>query len=613
MHLTLHAPLVPQSVAELWRVPFKPMRSNPPSAVGAVDFVFLDGSHGYAQVKRDLNAYWTRLRAGGVLAGSGYCNGGQPPLGCAGCEHVPLCVDVRTANQTGVVRAVHEWLVERGYPLLRLYHTAGSVTNASMLAADGLGSDVATPNARADPTWFVVKPYTESTMNLPQPNDTPNQPKNDTLSARTPPIDPSPCPPPMCAYLRLGWLLSSGQRLVPHLWRQRACASSHAFSPPALPATFGRAGRGVAPDEQLTLAIMHDSSPSLLLRHQRILRSYPPAVRARVHLLIIDDGSPTGLDAASHVPPTLGPPRFASLAIVRIDQQLAWNTGGARNLAFHLARTRRVLVLDVSTPAPPKVIAAALRLPARSLDGTPLVHRFGCEQQDHHTGTKTHSHHGSNDKLEPSIAPVAMLIHRRSYWAAGGCDEDFTGNFGQVEEHFWHRARRVPLRSGGLAIEQHADLTLTEVRQLRPRSAAAQVLNPRPCCLNQECSTPSFETPSLLTSRPAPGAPQLSPPGSPCEELALYEKRPHLVARCADAAARHAAHRSASRAHSKETEANEMLYRWKLRTGRWANEFLRFTWSVKQPVDEDARDLDEAWIRRGGVRARRRRRRRSSE
>jgi predicted O-methyltransferase YrrM len=43
---------------------------------GSVDFVFVDGSHAYADVCADLDAWWPKIRAGGVLAGHDYCDPG---------------------------------------------------------------------------------------------------------------------------------------------------------------------------------------------------------------------------------------------------------------------------------------------------------------------------------------------------------------------------------------------------------------------------------------------------------------------------------------------------------------------------------------------------------
>ena len=38
----------------------------------SVDLLFVDGSHGYEQVKRDLENYWPKVKTGGVLLGHDY-------------------------------------------------------------------------------------------------------------------------------------------------------------------------------------------------------------------------------------------------------------------------------------------------------------------------------------------------------------------------------------------------------------------------------------------------------------------------------------------------------------------------------------------------------------
>jgi len=39
---------------------------------GALDFVFIDGNHGYDWVKSDIQAWWPKVRAGGLFAGHDY-------------------------------------------------------------------------------------------------------------------------------------------------------------------------------------------------------------------------------------------------------------------------------------------------------------------------------------------------------------------------------------------------------------------------------------------------------------------------------------------------------------------------------------------------------------
>ena len=38
-----------------------------------------------------------------------------------------------------------------------------------------------------------------------------------------------------------------------------------------------------------------------------------------------------------------------------------------------------------------------------------------------------------------SMHPAVCLVRVADYWAAGGCDEDFTGNYGYASDTFWYR------------------------------------------------------------------------------------------------------------------------------------------------------------------------------
>ena len=47
-------------------------------ADGALEFVYVDATHLYADAARDLAAWWPKLRVGGVMAGDDYFNGYVP-------------------------------------------------------------------------------------------------------------------------------------------------------------------------------------------------------------------------------------------------------------------------------------------------------------------------------------------------------------------------------------------------------------------------------------------------------------------------------------------------------------------------------------------------------
>lgn len=65
---------------------------------GELDFVFIDGDHRYEAAKEDLNAWWPKLRSGGILFGDDY----------------------RNAKRFGVIQAVDEFVAERGLVLQML-------------------------------------------------------------------------------------------------------------------------------------------------------------------------------------------------------------------------------------------------------------------------------------------------------------------------------------------------------------------------------------------------------------------------------------------------------------------------------------------------------------
>ena len=79
--------------------------------------------------------------------------------------------------------------------------------------------------------------------------------------------------------------------------------------------------------------------------------------RKRLFFLIVDDGSPPGNEAASAVSADMR--TWLQFAIVRIEQDLAWNIGGARNLLVAMAPTEHVLLMDMDTGVP-EALAAQL-------------------------------------------------------------------------------------------------------------------------------------------------------------------------------------------------------------------------------------------------------------
>lgn len=133
----------------------------------AFDFIYLDGAHDNKNVRLELPVYFRKIRAGGVLAGHDYCNYGEKPLDCKGCENIPKCRPYTeyglehgkprneiAKNQNGVVSAVQQWLHDE-QPSLRLHHTREDFTEQS-LKMDDMSYEMVITSTR-NPSWFVVK------------------------------------------------------------------------------------------------------------------------------------------------------------------------------------------------------------------------------------------------------------------------------------------------------------------------------------------------------------------------------------------------------------------------------------------------------------------------
>lgn len=86
-----------------------------------LDFVYVDARHDYCGVNEDIQAYWPKLKPGGIMAGHDYLNADEvcPACGrcsgcmrCAGCEDlVLLLLDFAPRYQCIVSAAAHSRMV----------------------------------------------------------------------------------------------------------------------------------------------------------------------------------------------------------------------------------------------------------------------------------------------------------------------------------------------------------------------------------------------------------------------------------------------------------------------------------------------------------------------
>ena len=202
---------------------------------------------------------------------------------------------------------------------------------------------------------------------------------------------------------------------------------------PTLP-TRSRAG--------FTIALLYFAKPTMLLKQLESFAAYPLDIQQSMTVLIIDDGSPTGLRVSDYINVTTYSAPFR-IRLATIVTERNWNIGGARNLAFYLSDTPTTLLLDLDILVPTKVIRQAVTWPLMdTTTGKQFAHRFNRRRMD-----------GS-----VRVHPAICVIGTDAYWENGGCDEDFCGSYGFTDVHFWYRWKADPAKE----LVDHKDVFLRE-------------------------------------------------------------------------------------------------------------------------------------------------------
>lgn len=172
---------------------------------------------------------------------------------------------------------------------------------------------------------------------------------------------------------------------------------------------------------QLTLIFPYYCNPVMLDRQLAHLEALPAQVKAALHLIVVDDGSPeaplgefTGACMAA-----LG---LASTQLFRITLDVRWNWIAARNLAASKAPTDWMLMTDIDHLVP----EATLRRIQEKKVSDRNVYRFSRVDAPDLTPYKPH--------------PNSWLMTRAMFDKVGGYDERFSGFYG-TDGEFRDRVR----------------------------------------------------------------------------------------------------------------------------------------------------------------------------
>eukprot|EP00293_Proteomonas_sulcata_P015224 CAMPEP_0184305226 /NCGR_PEP_ID=MMETSP1049-20130417/14548_1 /TAXON_ID=77928 /ORGANISM="Proteomonas sulcata, Strain CCMP704" /LENGTH=363 /DNA_ID=CAMNT_0026617235 /DNA_START=341 /DNA_END=1429 /DNA_ORIENTATION=- len=176
----------------------------------------------------------------------------------------------------------------------------------------------------------------------------------------------------------------------------------------------------------LTVAYLYRDHPSHLQKQITVLMSLSQFIRERITILLIDDASYPKLAATHFIPSTAWV--HLNITLYRIEPRRKWNIGGARNLAVHLVKGN-ILLLDIDIAIHESLLIQLLAMSVRDPNGTSgAIIKFNRQQPDR--SLKLH--------------PGCMFLSSSSYWQVGGCDEDFVGNYGGTDVHFFWRVSQHP-------------------------------------------------------------------------------------------------------------------------------------------------------------------------
>jgi hypothetical protein len=111
----------------------------------------------------------------------------------------------------------------------------------------------------------------------------------------------------------------------------------------------------------LTLVLPHFCNLGMLREQQAVWMAYPADLRARLHVVVVDDCSPKG-QRPNHKSVTVR--GLASLRIFRLMDKKRWNWLACRNLGAKVATTGWLLLTDIDHVLPADTLARLLDGPA---------------------------------------------------------------------------------------------------------------------------------------------------------------------------------------------------------------------------------------------------------
>ena len=180
----------------------------------------------------------------------------------------------------------------------------------------------------------------------------------------------------------------------------------------------------------ITMIVPYYRQPQMLRKQMEHWVCYSRDIANAFRFVVVDDGSPEEARKVIEEFLVFGDPLLNILSLYRIDKDIPWNRGMARNLGTHVAETEWVLHVDTD-----HVLGAdeAAKLVADGMHCVPKS--TWCRFRRFRMGRADETR--KKDKIPPDAAYGEIHPHidsylctKKMYWAAGGYNEDFSGVLG---------------------------------------------------------------------------------------------------------------------------------------------------------------------------------------
>ncbi len=138
-------------------------------------------------------------------------------------------------------------------------------------------------------------------------------------------------------------------------------------------------------------------------------RRFSNKAKSKIEIIVVDDGSP---DFPCRPKESYG----VDLKVLRIEENIRWNTAGAANLGIKESKYDWILHADFDVGLPPQCADPLLKLDLSD----PLTVYWPMTWHETSRGFQKYGEPHCN----------SFLMNKETFWKAGGYDEDFSGCWG---------------------------------------------------------------------------------------------------------------------------------------------------------------------------------------